>query len=113
MPDLQGDQGGDGLSAVPAPFPDDPHGGDDPVPGPEAPAERDDRGDDDDDGWATRRQVCDVCRFQAYYMVVLESGNLFFCGHHYRRNEVALYEVALEVVDESELMGGRRPTGPS
>jgi hypothetical protein len=63
------------------------------------------------DGWVTARQLCDVCGFQAYHMVVLASGRLFFCGHHFRENEVGLHDVALELVDESELLAPRRRGG--
>lgn len=53
--------------------------------------------------WYTPRERCDACLSQSYYMIVLEVGNLFFCNHHFRKNEAVIFEQALDVVDEFEL----------
>ena len=54
--------------------------------------------------WYTALEQCDLCSSQSYFMVVLESGNLFFCNHHFKKNEAVIFEKALDVVDESELL---------
>jgi hypothetical protein len=54
--------------------------------------------------WYTVLETCDVCPSQSYFMVVLESGNLFFCNHHFKKNEAVIFEGALDIVDESELL---------
>jgi len=33
---------------------------------------------------------CDSCGAQALVLVTMRSGDLLFCGHHYRCNEVGL-----------------------
>lgn len=54
--------------------------------------------------WLTQKDRCDQCNAQAYYRVTFESGNLFFCHHHYKSHETVILETALDVVDESELL---------
>jgi hypothetical protein len=54
--------------------------------------------------WLTPDERCDLCVSQSYYMVVFEAGSLFFCKHHFDKNEEAIFERALDVVDESELL---------
>lgn len=54
--------------------------------------------------WYTTRERCDQCGAQSYYMVTFSFGNLFFCYHHYRIHEEKLFEVAEDIVDESELL---------
>lgn len=54
--------------------------------------------------WYTALEQCDLCSSQSYFMVVMESGNLFFCNHHFKKNEAVIFEKALDVVDESELL---------
>ncbi len=45
---------------------------------------------------------CDACGAQAYVRVVFASGNdLVFCGHHARKNEQQLREVATEWDDQT------------
>lgn len=46
-----------------------------------------------------RPETCDKCGVRAYVRVVLESGNLDFCGHHYTALEEALQGSALYVFD--------------
>lgn len=64
------------------------------------------------DGWQTENQLCDVCRFHAYYLVLFQSGYLFFCRHHFKQNESELHKVALEIVDESERLLKNPQTAP-
>ena len=56
--------------------------------------------------WYTPQEQCDVCPSQSYYMVVFDTGNLFFCNHHYRKNEALIFDNALDIIDEYELLGG-------
>lgn len=53
--------------------------------------------------WYTPKVQCDSCVSQSYYMVVFDTGNLYFCNHHYTKNEALIFEMALDIVDESEL----------
>jgi len=43
---------------------------------------------------------CDLCGSQAYVGVVLESGDLMFCSHHFNSFEDKLRETATLVIDE-------------
>lgn len=45
---------------------------------------------------------CDACGAQAYVYVVLESGDLLFCLHHWNANKSVLEKSATEVIDETE-----------
>ncbi|WP_196716586.1 DUF7455 domain-containing protein [Actinomyces trachealis] len=49
----------------------------------------------------TTADRCDTCGAQAYFRVVLASGELLFCAHHGRKNAAALERVALFIQDES------------
>lgn len=49
---------------------------------------------------------CDRCGAQAFASVVLKTGDLLFCGHHFSRYEVSLVSVALAVNDARTLIGG-------
>ena len=53
--------------------------------------------------WYTPQEFCDACPSQSYFMVVFDTGNLFFCNHHFTKNEAVIFEKALDIVDESEL----------
>lgn len=66
--------------------------------GPTAPAKEDEL------VWYTTTERCDQCNAQSYYMAVFESGNLFFCYHHFNEHSEKIFESALDVVDESELL---------
>lgn len=50
----------------------------------------------------TLQDRCDSCNAQAFVMVKLLSGELFFCGHHFTQHELSLRESAYEIVDERE-----------
>jgi|AntAceMinimDraft_5_1070358.scaffolds.fasta_scaffold262380_2 hypothetical protein len=54
--------------------------------------------------WYTLNERCDACNSQSYFMVSFDYGNLFFCKHHFDRHEDTIFELALDVVDESELL---------
>lgn len=45
---------------------------------------------------------CDSCGAQAYVRVRLQSGELFFCGHHAGQVRAALEPTALEWLDETD-----------
>ena len=45
---------------------------------------------------------CDSCGAQAYVRVRIQSGELFFCGHHANEVKAALEPTALEWLDETE-----------
>ncbi len=45
---------------------------------------------------------CDSCGAQAYVRVRLQSGELFFCGHHASEVKAALEPTALEWLDETD-----------
>lgn len=50
----------------------------------------------------TPQDRCDACQAQAYFQVQFESGELFFCLHHWLVNKDSMVDIALDVVDESE-----------
>jgi len=53
----------------------------------------------------TRLELCDQCGVaQSFYRVEFESGYLFLCRHHYMKHEAKIFELALDVVDESDLL---------
>jgi hypothetical protein len=53
----------------------------------------------------TRLERCDQCAVaQAFYRVEFESGFLFLCRHHYMKHEAKIFETAVDVVDESDLL---------
>lgn len=43
---------------------------------------------------------CDRCGSQAYVSVILNGGQLLFCAHHYQQYEMALFPLAVAVLDE-------------
>jgi hypothetical protein len=47
---------------------------------------------------------CDRCIAQAYYMVALKNGDLYFCRHHFSRYENDLMDIALDIYDESDTL---------
>ena len=54
--------------------------------------------------WETQFEYCDICGHQSYYIVFLSTGKLYFCYHHFNKNKDALYEVAEDVTDESNML---------
>ncbi len=53
----------------------------------------------------TAADRCDRCGAQAYVRVVLETGELLFCGHHAKAYEDKLRESAVAWVDETSTLG--------
>lgn len=45
---------------------------------------------------------CDKCYAQAFVLVKFINGNLYFCGHHFAKNELQLIESSYEIIDERE-----------
>lgn len=45
---------------------------------------------------------CDRCQAQAFVKVSGTSGELYFCGHHFRKHEEALTKYAYEIIDERD-----------
>lgn len=56
----------------------------------------------------TSLEACDSCGSQAYYRISFDNGHLFFCRHHYLKNEEAFFESAKDIVDESDLLVATR-----
>ena len=53
----------------------------------------------------TRLELCDQCGVaQSFYRIEFQSGFLFLCRHHYMKHEAKIFEVAVDVVDESDLL---------
>lgn len=50
---------------------------------------------------------CDRCGAQALVRVVLPSGELLFCRHHYTRHAAALRPMAIRVDDFSDRLEQR------
>jgi hypothetical protein len=44
---------------------------------------------------------CDACGAQARYRAYFWTGDLLFCGHHYRQNQEAISEQALGISNET------------
>jgi hypothetical protein len=47
---------------------------------------------------------CDRCGAQAFVLVKGVTGELYFCGHHFAKNEEALANFAFEVIDERDFI---------
>ncbi|ADH92494.1 hypothetical protein EBF03_03735 [Arcanobacterium haemolyticum] len=52
----------------------------------------------------TAADRCDACGAQAYVRVDMEAGQLMFCAHHARKFSSKISEVALSVIDETEMV---------
>ena len=57
--------------------------------------------------WVTIPERCDQCGSQSYYKIVLKTGELFLCYHHYNQHEKNLFDIAEDIIDESELLHKR------
>lgn len=42
------------------------------------------------------------CNAQAYYLAIMEAGQLYFCRHHFHKHEDSLKEHAYYIIDQSE-----------
>jgi hypothetical protein len=54
---------------------------------------------------------CDRCDAQAYVSAIGVSGELLFCGHHYKKIEDSIKEWAFEINDERDKLNENRLTG--
>ena len=45
---------------------------------------------------------CDRCQAQAFVKVTGTAGELYFCGHHFRKYEEGLQKYAYEIIDERD-----------
>jgi hypothetical protein len=55
--------------------------------------------------WFTKTERCDQCFVaQAFYRIEFASGFIFLCRHHYMDHEKKIFDQAIDVVDESELL---------
>jgi len=43
---------------------------------------------------------CDRCGAQAFVLVKMVAGELYFCSHHFNKHEKALDSMAFEIIDE-------------
>lgn len=43
---------------------------------------------------------CDRCSSQAFVLVKMVAGELYFCGHHYSKHQKALDSMSFEIIDE-------------
>lgn len=50
----------------------------------------------------TAADRCDICGAQAFIRVVLENGDLVFCGHHGTANKDKLKPIAISWQDETD-----------
>jgi hypothetical protein len=55
---------------------------------------------------------CDSCGAQAFVLVKGMSGELMFCGHHYKKNEAALIKFAYEIIDERDSINAHSASSP-
>jgi hypothetical protein len=60
-------------------------------------------------GVLTKSDRCDAkdCPAQAFVLVKFNTGNLFFCGHHYSKFEPSLFEKALDILDERDTINSK------
>lgn len=52
----------------------------------------------------TSNDRCDQCGSQAYYLTIFDSGELYFCYHHFNKNEDSIREAAYYVIDQSKIL---------
>ena len=60
-------------------------------------------------GVLTKLDRCDVggCPAQAFVLVKFDTGDLYFCGHHYTKFEASLFENALDILDERDTINSK------
>ena len=51
---------------------------------------------------------CDSCGAQAYVQVLLNTGDLLFCNHHWLEYKPAITPIALEIEDQSHRLTPNR-----
>lgn len=52
----------------------------------------------------TTHDRCDRCNAQAFGVATLGDNELFFCGHHFRKNELALVASGWDLEDYTHLI---------
>jgi hypothetical protein len=52
----------------------------------------------------TAADRCDKCGVQAYFLVIFDYGHLYFCRHHFMKNEDVLRDLSYHIEDFSELL---------
>jgi dTDP-D-glucose 4,6-dehydratase len=55
---------------------------------------------------------CDRCGAQAFVLVKGVAGELYFCGHHYAKNEKALIKFSYEIIDERDFINEKSSSSP-
>jgi ribosomal protein L37E len=50
---------------------------------------------------------CDRCGAQAFVIVKMVAGELYFCGHHFNKHNQALNKVSFEIIDERDIINAR------
>ncbi|CAB5221862.1 hypothetical protein UFOVP359_106 [uncultured Caudovirales phage] len=55
---------------------------------------------------------CDRCGAQAFVLVKGVAGELYFCGHHYSKNEEALIKFSYEIIDERNFINEKSSSSP-
>lgn len=55
---------------------------------------------------------CDSCGAQAFVLVKLLSGELYFCGHHYQQHSDKLNNTAYEIIDERDSINAKSESSP-
>ena len=60
-------------------------------------------------GTLTNADRCDTggCTSQAWVLATFTRGELFFCRHHYLKNQAGIDASALAVLDETHLINAR------
>ena len=44
---------------------------------------------------------CDQCGVQAYWSAWIDMTELTFCGHHFRKGEAKLRDIAMTIIDHT------------
>ena len=50
----------------------------------------------------TPLDYCDRCIAKAYFLVSLNAGDLYFCGHHFSKYQTTLVDLALNIYGHSD-----------
>ena len=50
---------------------------------------------------------CDSCGAQAFVIAKFANGELFFCGHHYRRWQEGIARTATSIQDDTALINAK------
>ena len=58
----------------------------------------------------TPLDYCDRCIAKAYFLVSLNAGDLYFCGHHFSNYQNTLVDLALNIYGHSDSKEEEKPT---